>query len=187
MGVGIIETQKSVENIQILSDGQSLKRSLKMRDLVIFGLGFMAPVAAMSMFGIITLVSQGHSVLSYVLGFVAMLFTAYSFGKMVEAYPVAGSTYTYAHQALHPKIGFIAGWGMLLDYLLIPMLTFLISASFANALVPSIPVWGWVLIFAIPITIVNIIGIDIATKLNSVLVLFGDCLRFQRKSLYYNG
>ncbi|MFJ3386608.1 APC family permease [Lysinibacillus sp. NPDC086135] len=172
MGVGIIETQKSIENIQILSDGQSLKRSLKMRDLVIFGLGFMAPVAAMSMFGIITLVSQGHSVLSYVLGFVAMLFTAYSFGKMVEAYPVAGSTYTYAHQALHPKIGFIAGWGMLLDYLLIPMLTFLISASFANALVPSIPVWGWVLIFAIPITIVNIIGIDIATKLNSVLVLF---------------
>ena len=47
----------------------------------------------------------------------------------------------------------------------------MISASFANALVPSIPVWGWVLIFAIPITFVNSIGIDIATKLNSVLVL----------------
>ncbi|QGQ44801.1 APC family permease [Metabacillus sediminilitoris] len=171
MEVFSVESKELLDVLPITSSEPELKRTLKFRDLVIFGLGFMAPVAAMSLFGIITLVSQGHSVLSYIIGFVAMLFTAYSFGKMVEAYPVAGSTYTYAQRALHPRIGFIAGWGMLLDYLLIPMLTFLISANFANALVPSIPIWIWVLIFALPITIVNIIGIEVAAKVNTILVL----------------
>lgn len=167
----IIGTQKLNESVSITPSTTGLKRTLKMWDLVIFGFGFMAPVAAMSLFGIITLASQGHSVISYVIGFVAMLFTAYSFGKMVEAFPVAGSTYTYAQRALHPKLGFIAGWGMILDYLLIPMLTYLISANFANALVPTISIWVWILIFALPITIVNIIGIEFAAKVNSILVL----------------
>lgn len=148
----------------------SLKKALKMRDLVIFGMAFMAPVAAMSMYGIITTISKGHSVLAYLTGFVAMLFTAYSFGKMVDAFPVAGSTYTYAQRALHPKLGFIAGWGMLLDYLFIPILTFLISANFSHELLPVIPVWAWVLIFAIPVTIVNVLGVEIAAKMNFLLV-----------------
>lgn len=153
---------------QINSPG--LKKTLKMWDLVIFGMAFMAPVAAMSMYGIVTMISKGHSVLAYLIGFVAMLFTAYSFGKMVDAFPVAGSTYTYAQRALHPKLGFIAGWGMLLDYLFIPILTFLISANFSHALVPTIPVWAWVLIFAIPVTIVNILGVELAAKMNFLLV-----------------
>ncbi|MCY7493662.1 APC family permease [Bacillus safensis] len=157
-----------IETKESLPSTQGLKRTLKLHDLVIFGLIFMAPVAAMSLFGIIANVSKGHSVLSYFVGFIAMLFTASSFGKMVEAFPVAGSTYTYAHRALHPKLGFIAGWGMLLDYFLIPILTYLISANFAHALVPNIPIWGWVIIFAVPVTIVNIVGIEVAAKVNFI-------------------
>ncbi|MBZ6489481.1 APC family permease [Priestia aryabhattai] len=153
-----------------LKNANQLKRSLRLKDLVIFGLTFMSPVAAMSLFGIITLVSKGHSILSYLIGFVAMLFTAYSFGKMVEAYPVSGSTYTYAKRSLHPKIGFIAGWGILLDYLFLPILAFLIGATFANTLIPSIPIWAWVLIFAIPVIIVNIVGIEVVAKVNFILV-----------------
>ena len=176
-----------VSNIKVQVGIHELKRSLKMRDLVIFGLVFMAPVAAMSLFGIITLVSKGNPVLSYVIGFVAMLFTAFSFGQMVKAFPVAGSTYTYAQRSLHPKLGFIAGWGMLLDYLFIPILTFLISASFANALVPSIPIWAWILIFSIPVTIVNIIGIELAAKVNFVLafLMIMAVLIFVGSTTYY--
>ncbi|OCT10738.1 hypothetical protein A8709_23165 [Paenibacillus pectinilyticus] len=148
-----------------------LKRSLRIWDLVIFGLIFMNPVAAMAMFGIITKVSNGHSVMAYVIGFVAMLFTAYSFGKMVRAFPVAGSTYTYAKRALHPRFGFMAGWGILLDYLFLPMLTYLISASYAHELVPGIPIWAWVLIFAIPVKVINILGIEIAAKVNFGLAI----------------
>lgn len=146
--------------------GETLKRTLGITDLVVFGMVFMAPVAAMALFGVIASVSQGHSVLSFVIGFVAMLFTAYSFGKMVEAFPVAGSTYTYVTRSFQPKLGFLAGWGILLDYLFIPILTFLISASFMNELIPSVPIWVWILIFAIPVTVVNILGVNVAAKVN---------------------
>ena len=148
-----------------------LKRSLKVRDLVLFGLAFMSPVAAMTIFGIVTLVAEGHSVLAYVIGFIAMLFTAISFGKMVEVYPSSGSTYTYVKNTFHEKLGFMAGWGMLLDYILLPVLMFSLSATYTHALIPNIPIWAWVLIYAIPITTINVLGIDMAAKLNMVLVV----------------
>ena len=81
-----------------------LKRSYKMRDLVLFGLVFMNPLAGIMLFGLSTQISRGHMILTYLIAFGAMLFTAYSYGKMVEAYPVAGSTYTYAKR-IHPGMG----------------------------------------------------------------------------------
>ncbi|MFJ8235417.1 APC family permease [Ureibacillus sp. NPDC094379] len=152
------------------NEQNQLKRTLKLSDLVIFGLIFMSPVAVMSLFGVITIVSEGHAVLAYIIGFVAMLFTAYSFGKMVQAFPVSGSTYTYSKLSLHPKIGFLAGWAMLLDYLLLPVLTLLLSSSFAYALLPSVPAWVWIIIFAIPVTIINVLGVEVAAKANFILV-----------------
>jgi Amino acid transporters len=148
---------------------QELKRSLSVRDLVIFGIVFMAPVSSMTLFGIMSMSSQGHNFMSYVVGFVAMFFTAYSYGKMVEAYPIAGSTYSYTQRAINPKLGFLSGWVMLLDYFLIPMLLYVVSANFANALLPQIPFWVWVLIYLLFVTIINILGIEVAAKANFII------------------
>lgn len=153
-------------NVESFGYKQELKRSLTVRDLVIFGIVFMAPVSSMTLFGLMSVSSQGHNFLSYVFGFMAMLFTAYSYGKMVEAYPIAGSTYSYTQRAVNPKLGFLAGWVMLLDYFLIPMLLYVVSANFANALFPAIPLWAWVLIYLIPVTIINLIGVEVAAKVN---------------------
>ena len=54
---------------------------------------------------------------AYVLAFVAILFTAGSYGQMAKAFPVSGSAYTYVSQAMNPFIGFLVGWVILLDYL----------------------------------------------------------------------
>lgn len=151
---------------------QELKRSLSIRDLVVFGIVFMSPVSSMSLFGVMSLTSQGHNFLSYVFGFIAMLFTAYSYGRMVIAYPIAGSTYSYTQRAVNPKLGFIAGWVMLLDYFLIPMLLYVVSANFANALIPSIPIWAWVLIYLLPVTLINLIGVEVAAKVNFIMTAF---------------
>jgi amino acid transporter len=50
-----------------------------------------------------------------------MLFTALSYGRMAAAFPVAGSAYTYVRKSISPKLGFLAGWGVLLDYLFLPI------------------------------------------------------------------
>jgi len=148
---------------------QELKRSLSLRDLVIFGIVFMSPLSSMILFGIMSTNSHGHNFLSYLVGFTAMLFTAYSYGKMVEAFPIAGSTYSYTQRSIDPKLGFLAGWVILLDYFLIPTLLYVISANFANALVPQVPFWVWVLIYVIPVTFINIRGVEVAAKFNFVI------------------
>lgn len=148
---------------------QELKRTLKTRDLVIFGMVFMSPMACMILFGTMTTLSQGHSVLAYIVGFVAMLFTAFSYGRMVEAFPIAGSTYSYTQRAINPKLGFLSGWVMLLDYVLIPMLLYVISANFSNALIPQVPFWAWILFYIIVVTLINILGVEVAAKANFIM------------------
>lgn len=176
-------------NINLESFGykQELKKVLKLKDLVIFGIVFMGPVSVMTLFGIMHVTSRGHSVLSYAIAFVAMLFTAYSYGEMVTAFPIAGSTYSYTQRAVNPKLGFISGWVMILDYVLIPMLLYLISSSFANAMIPQIPIWGWVLIYAIPVTVINLIGIEVAARANFIIaaVMFAAVIAFVVLALKY--
>ncbi|MBP2643272.1 MAG: hypothetical protein H6Q67_1159 [Firmicutes bacterium] len=159
---------------------QEFKRALSLRDLVLFGMTFMSPTATMTLFGIMSTNSQNHAVLSYIFGFIAMMFTALSYGKMVEEFPVAGSTYSYTQRAVDSKLGFIAGWVMLLDYMLIPLLLYIVSANYAHALLPMIPYWAWILIFVIPVTIVNYRGVEVAAKVNLIItvVLFASVLAF---------
>ena len=170
-----METETKINSIPssvtIETHGQKgeLKRVLKTRDLVIFGMVFMAPVSAQTLFGTLSQVSQGHAVLSYIVGLIAMIFTAYAYGKMTEAFPVAGSTYSYTSRAIHPYVGFIAGWSMLLDYVLIPMLLYKLSAIFAMELLPFIPLWLMLLLFVIPVTVFNCIGTEVTSRVNLIM------------------
>ena len=156
-------------NVEAFGYKQELKRSLGLRDLVIFGMVFMAPVSSMTTFGIMAVSSHGHNLLSYMLGFTAILFTAFSYGKMVEAFPIAGSTYSYTQRGVNPKLGFLAGWVMLMDYFLIPMLLYVVSALFAHELLPQIPFWAWILIYVVPVTFINIRGVEVAAKVNFIM------------------
>lgn len=146
-----------------------LKKVLKTRDLVIFGLVFMAPVSAQTLFGELSVLSQGHAVLSYLFALVAMLFTASSYGVMAGSFPKAGSTYSYTSQAIHPHVGFVAGWAILLDYLMMPILLTKLSAIFLMELLPFVPLWLMLLVFLIPITVFNYFGTKLAARVNLLM------------------
>ena len=45
-----------------------------------------------------------------------------------QAFPMAGSVYTYAGRGIAPPVGFLAGWVILLDYVLVPGLLYLVAA-----------------------------------------------------------
>lgn len=160
------ENKNSIESMGYT---QELKRTLKMKDLVVFGIVSMSPQACMTLFGSMTQISQGHSVFAYLIGFVAMLLTAFSYGKMIQAFPVAGSTYSYTQKAIDSRLGFISGWLMLLDYVCIPLLLFIISANFSHALIPQVPYWTWVIIYTAIVTIINITGVEVAAKANFII------------------
>jgi amino acid transporter len=79
-----------------------LRRSLSLGDLLVYGLVFISPIAPFAIFGIVFNVSKGLVPLTYVIGLVAMLFTALSYREMSAAFPIAGSVYAYAGRGLHP-------------------------------------------------------------------------------------
>jgi amino acid transporter len=144
----------------------AFKRVLTLSDLVLFGLAFIGPTAPYSMFGIATIKSNGHLPLVYLLAMIAMSFTAISYGKLAATWPEAGSTYTYVTKGLHPTVGYFAGWAMILDYLLIPLLSVIFVALTANKVWPEVPYSIWVMIAAVGITAINLGGIRMTARAN---------------------
>jgi putrescine importer len=147
------------------------KRVLSRRDLILYGLVILTPTAPYPIYGIVQQVSHGHAALSYLVAMVGMLFTGNSYAKMSAAYPSAGSTYTYAQRALNEHVGFVAGWAMILDYFLIPLLSVIYAALTAQRMLPSVPYFAWALLFTIGITAINVRGIRVTAKASTAMMV----------------
>ncbi len=148
-----------------------LRRTLGFKDLVFYGLIFMVPIAPFGIFGGVFQASGGMVALAYVIGMVAMVFTAASYAQMVKAFPLAGSVYNYAGRGIAAPVGFLAGWAVLLDYLLVPSLLYLIASVAMHATVPAVPVWVWLVGFVLFNTITNLLGIRMTAAITRVMLV----------------
>jgi amino acid transporter len=157
--------------LETLGYKPKFKRVLSLKDLILYGLVILGPTAPYPVYGIIQQESHGHIALAYIVAMVGMLFTAASYGKMSGAFPAAGSTYTYAQRALSEHVGFMAGWAMMLDYFLIPLLNVVYAALTAARLLPHVPYWMWAVLFTVGITLVNIRGISMTTRASRVMMV----------------
>src|SRR5207237_2686992 len=100
---------------------------------------------------------------------VAMLCTAFSYGKMASVYPSAGSAFTYVAQEIHSSAGYITGWSMVMDYIVNPLICTIWCAGQAHEFAPGIPVWGWKVFFAVVFTLLNLEGIKTSARVNAGL------------------
>lgn len=150
---------------------QQLKRSLTFTDLVVYGLIFMVPIAPFGIFGAVYNGSGGMVALAYVIGMVAMMFTALSYAQMARAFPMAGSVYTYAGRGIAAPVGFLAGWVVFLDYVLVPGLLYLVAGIAMHSFVPAVPVWLWLAGFVVLNTVVNYFGIEMTARVNRLMLL----------------
>ncbi|MGW2590571.1 APC family permease [Streptomyces sp. NPDC001515] len=141
-----------------------LRRTLGFRDLVVYGLLFIAPMAPVGVFGTLDAKSDGAVALVYVAATVVMAFTAFSYAQMVRVAPLAGSVFTYARKGLGEGPGFIAGWMAMLDYLLIPAVAYLFSGIAMNALVPEVSRWVWTALAVVVTTFLNLWGVRAAAR-----------------------
>ncbi|HKG49017.1 MAG TPA: APC family permease [Actinomycetales bacterium] len=161
---------QDTDSVEQFGYRQELKRSLTFSDLLVYGLIFMVPIAPFGIFGSVYKGSGGMVALAYAIGMVAMMFTANSYAQMSRAFPMAGSVYTYAGRGINPPVGFLAGWVIILDYVLVPALLYLIASVAMHSLVPGIPVWLWLVAFVVLNTVVNYLGIEMTAKVNKVML-----------------
>ncbi|MEU8530786.1 MULTISPECIES: APC family permease [Streptomyces] len=149
-----------------------LRRNLGFRDLVVYGLLFIAPMAPVGVFGTLDAKSHGAVALVYVVATIAMAFTAFSYAQMVRVAPLAGSVFTYARKGLGDGPGFIAGWMAMLDYLLIPAVAYLFAGIAMEALVPEVDRWVWTGLAVVITTLLNLWGVRAAARVGlAVLAL----------------
>ncbi|MGW2471899.1 APC family permease [Streptomyces sp. NPDC001665] len=141
-----------------------LRRTLGFRDLVVYGLLFIAPMAPVGVFGTLDAKSDGAVALVYVAATVVMAFTAFSYAQMVRVAPMAGSVFAYARKGLGEGPGFIAGWMAMLDYLLIPAVAYLFSGIAMNSLVPGVSRWVWTALAVVLTTLLNLWGVRAAAR-----------------------
>ncbi|MFI6166436.1 APC family permease [Nocardia sp. NPDC051052] len=163
------------EDLERFGYKQELERSLRFGDLLVYGLIFMVPIAPFGIFGSVFQGSGGMVALAYIIGMIAMMFTANSYAQMSRAFPMAGSVYTYASRGIAAPVGFLAGWVIILDYVLVPGLLYLIASVATNSLVPAIPVWAWLIAFVALNTVVNYLGIEMTARINK-LMLVGELI-----------
>ncbi|WP_395574474.1 APC family permease [Streptomyces sp. BK79] len=149
---------------------QRLKRSLGFRDLVVYGLLFIAPMAPVGVFGTLDAKSHGAVALVYVVATIAMAFTAFSYAQMVRVVPQAGSVFAYARVGLGNGAGFVAGWMAMLDYVLIPAVAYLFSGIAMEALVPEVSRWVWTAIAVVVTTLLNLWGVRAAARVGFLVL-----------------
>ncbi|MES2646077.1 MAG: ethanolamine permease [Bacteroidota bacterium] len=92
----------------------------------------------------------------------------FSFTELTAMIPHAGGPFAYAHRALGPIGGFIAGYATLVEFLLAPPAIALALGSYAHFLHPALPVISTALACYVIFTAINLLGI----KESAVFTLF---------------
>jgi putrescine importer len=147
-----------------------LRRVMSTPGLVLFGLAAILPLTVFTTYGVVAQTTESHVPAAYFVTSVAMLFTAISYASLVRAFPNAGSAYFYARRAFGAHVGFLTGWTLMLDYLLLPLINYLAIGIYFNAEFTSLPAWIFSLGAVVLVTILVIVGITIVKNINLVLV-----------------
>lgn len=147
-----------------------LRRSLSYFDLVAYGLAYMAVVAPLTNVGFVWDASGGMIASSYVVAAICMYFTAQSYATMSAEVANCGSVYGFARASLGELPGFLAGWLILLDYLLSPALVFALMSVGMSTLVPGVDRATWIVLVVVVTLTLSWFGAKIGARISALAV-----------------
>ena len=104
----------------------------------------------------------------------------FSFTELTTAIPSAGGPFAYAHRALGPIGGFVAGYATLVEFLFAPPAIALALGSYGHFLWPAVPVLGTALGCYVVFTLINLLGIKESANFSLVVTVLavGELLLF---------
>ena len=161
------------------SRGHLKANALSLSDAIVLGLASSAPAQTMAVALPALVAASGYAgLLPIACAFVPMLGIALGYQRLNRWEQSAGATYTWVSKALHPYLGFVAGWMILMYYTLgttsmtVPAGTYtlqLIAPGMANHKLAAVAVGGlWNLI----VTFLLLAGIEIAARFQRTLAVF---------------
>jgi len=154
-------------DVQPAPEATGLRRSLRFRDLVLYGIILIQPTAPMPSFGVIYNEARGHVVTAILLAMVAMMFTSISYGRMARVYPHGGSAFLYVGKEIHPSLGYITGWCLVMDYVLNPLICTIWCSRAVMNFLPGVPYFALAIFFALFFTLLNCNGVETSARINA--------------------
>lgn len=98
------------------SKNSSLRRTLRTRDLTLFGVAALVGAGIFSTIG--NAAAQGGPAVVFLFLFtaIACAFSAFCYAEFASVIPLAGSSYSYAYASFGELMAWIMGWDLLLEY-----------------------------------------------------------------------
>lgn len=164
------KTEQKVEMKKTLSTVNIVSLSIAFIGPAAYGVGFLQIVASTTDIG-------PAIALAPLLGTLACIFTAVSVAVLAIKYSYSGGIYSYTRIALGPSVAFMAGWTILLSYVLLPAT----GALFIGVYMPVLTGVGgigfqfegllWALVFGAIMTFFAYIGIKTSARSMTVVLL----------------
>lgn len=109
--------KKTIEDLVASSKKNSLKKTLSAFDLVMIGIGCTIGTGIFVVTGVAAATYAGPAIsISYLLAAIVCIFAGLAYAELASMVPVSGSAYTYSCAVLGEFIGWLVGWGMILEY-----------------------------------------------------------------------
>ncbi len=162
-----------MEQVKKTEQEVKLTGNMGLFSLILMGIAAMSPNVVYLYAGILPVLTKGMYALTITITAVVMFFSALSYARMSKVYQRSGSVYVFTSESIGPKVGFMAGWAIIADYLLLPMVCYLSFGLYLNAFIPAVPVWGWILIGVASCAVLSIMGMQIAGSVNSFFTVVG--------------
>ncbi len=109
--------KKTIEDLVASSEKNSFKKTLGAFDLIMIGIGCTIGTGVFVVTGVAAATYAGPAIaLSYLLAAIVCVFAGLAYAELASMVPVSGSAYTYSYAVLGEFIGWLVGWGMILEY-----------------------------------------------------------------------
>ncbi len=153
----------------------TLKRALGVFDLFSIGYGDLSSSIYYAL-GITALFALGATPIALALAGVVFVCTALSYAEMTSVFPESGGSASFARHAFNDLISFIAGWGLLLDYIVtIAISAFSVgpylSYFFTDLTHSSTQILFTVVLIAL-LFVMNVMGVRGSTRVSLALTFF---------------
>lgn len=160
---------------KILSlSGEPIKRTLSVLDMFAIGYGDLGSSIYYAL-GITALYALGATPLALALAGLVFVCTALTYAEMASCFKDSGGSASFARHAFNDLISFIAGWGLLLDYVVTIAISAFSIGPYLAYFIPELTETS----FQIGITcgfifilfLLNVIGIKESTRVSLILTV----------------
>lgn len=167
-------SEPSGGHVPVLDRG-NLHRQLKIPQLFAIGYGDVGSSIYYAL-GVTTLYALGAAPLALLLAGAVFVCTVFTYAELSSAMPEAGGSCSFARHAFNDLVSFIAGWALLLDYIVTIAISAYTIGPYLSYFYPVLKSVAGNIPFSLGVIgvllAINLIGIKESTRISLLLCLF---------------